>query len=478
VVSDGNGWSSSLRSVKDGMGVESGRSAGVAGSGSVFGRSMAEYSMDTTEDAEDVVGGVMGRRRKDHRLRGNGRRPDGDDDQSTVLAGLSLESSDDDDDVDDDDDTGTNIREDGADSIGVSLIQGVAFPGVDRIARRLPHEANGDAAEGPSMKDPRVIMIRESVNPVHCGGGLAAYDVKEYLEMSGKKKKKQTTNNGGGGGGGKTCVEYTVTKTIVQGWLHKKGTGNDFLGMRWWKPRWVTLALAQIPGHLVETPVLLTHRAPGVPFPPNVIVLSENTVVMAIERTNAAENAHQQPQPPSQRHDENPLDRLVNLTNIGHHHHHRDEDGGLPIKEEWNTHCFQIVNTESHQSASRIFTAPRKERNDWVFAIHRAIMEYEKRLAKARWRLQRPRSPSPVRMNASTTTTTTGSLGGGSAGSAIGGRGNGGRAGLPPTSPRRVRSPSPVRSRRHDGNAYRRNHHDADVGGGGMKNDQRLTVTP
>jgi hypothetical protein len=37
--------------------------------------------------------------------------------------------------------------------------------------------------------------------------------------------------------------DYTISETIVQGWLYKKGTGEDFSGRRWWKPRWVTLAV-------------------------------------------------------------------------------------------------------------------------------------------------------------------------------------------------------------------------------------------
>ena len=40
-------------------------------------------------------------------------------------------------------------------------------------------------------------------------------------------------------------LEFTIKETIVQGWLHKKGTGNDIFGSRWWKPRWVTLAVSR-----------------------------------------------------------------------------------------------------------------------------------------------------------------------------------------------------------------------------------------
>eukprot|EP00984_Skeletonema_dohrnii_P030788 scaffold22545_cov107-Skeletonema_dohrnii-CCMP3373.AAC.4 len=39
---------------------------------------------------------------------------------------------------------------------------------------------------------------------------------------------------------GDKVQHYTITETIVQGWLYKKGSGNDIWGRRWWKPRWVT----------------------------------------------------------------------------------------------------------------------------------------------------------------------------------------------------------------------------------------------
>ena len=44
---------------------------------------------------------------------------------------------------------------------------------------------------------------------------------------------------------GDKIQHYTITETIVQGWLYKKGSGNDIWGRRWWKPRWVTLAVSR-----------------------------------------------------------------------------------------------------------------------------------------------------------------------------------------------------------------------------------------
>jgi hypothetical protein len=39
-------------------------------------------------------------------------------------------------------------------------------------------------------------------------------------------------------------VPYTVTENIAQGWMHKKGTGRDWIGSRAWKPRWALLSVS------------------------------------------------------------------------------------------------------------------------------------------------------------------------------------------------------------------------------------------
>lgn len=38
-------------------------------------------------------------------------------------------------------------------------------------------------------------------------------------------------------------VNYYPKKIVVEGWLHKKGSGKDFLGSRYWKPRWARLVV-------------------------------------------------------------------------------------------------------------------------------------------------------------------------------------------------------------------------------------------
>jgi len=163
---------------------------------------------------------------------------------------------------------------------------------------------------------------------------------------------------------GDRLKNYTIAETIVQGWLYKKGTGGDFSGRRWWKPRWVTLALAESSDTIIPTPILLSHRAPGVPYPANIIELTESTVIMAIERTHG--------------------DTITTSRGKG------GEKQPNHQPEEWNRHCLQIVHTQ-HQdnettprTTTRIFTAPTIERNEWVFAMNNALLSYEKRLAKAR----------------------------------------------------------------------------------------------
>lgn len=64
-------------------------------------------------------------------------------------------------------------------------------------------------------------------------GGLDDIDAEEEFNMSAPPLVQ-----------GDKVQHYTVTETIVQGWLYKKGSGNDIWGRRWWKPRWVTLAVS------------------------------------------------------------------------------------------------------------------------------------------------------------------------------------------------------------------------------------------
>ena len=206
-----------------------------------------------------------------------------------------------------------------------------------------------------------------------------------------------------------------------------------------------TIQLAESTHTIIPAPILISHRAPGVPYPASIVELTEYTVIMAVERKH------------------------INSTT---------SNSSSTETSEWNRHCFQIVHTKATTDMpTRIFTAPIQDRNEWVFAINNALLDHEKRLSKVRsdaakneciefakqtkkrkprrtvvgchdaslldceleeeerqtpWTTnisrvdsggRRMRSPSPIRTNTSS-------------------------LGLPPTNPRRMRSPSPIRMAR------------------------------
>ena len=117
-------------------------------------------------------------------------------------------------------------------------------------------------------------------------------------------------------------------------------------------------------------PILISHRAPGVPYPASIVELTESTVIMAIER------AHLKPSSSSS-----------SLKNKENQQQLQQQTEDI---FEWNRHCFQIVHTRHQDNATtpntttRIFTAPIEDRNEWVFAMNASLLDYEKRLNKAR----------------------------------------------------------------------------------------------
>ena len=142
----------------------------------------------------------------------------------------------------------------------------------------------------------------------------------------------------------RSAVSYDVKEIIAQGWVHKKGTGKDWLGSRAWKPRWSVLALASVPEYEVDVPLLLIYWWSSSEKPSNVIILS-NTVVMPVDRYKTD-------------------DKVV----------------------EWNTFAFEVVHTseENDDKVTRVFSVPEKERNEWVYEISQCLLGYEKRLKKYR----------------------------------------------------------------------------------------------
>ena len=205
-----------------------------------------------------------------------------------------------------------------------------------------------------------------------------------------------------------------------------------------------TIQLAESTHTIIPAPILISHRAPGVPYPASIVELTEYTVIMAVERKH------------------------INSTT---------SNSSSTETSEWNRHCFQIVHTRATTDMpTRIFTAPIQDRNEWVFAINNALLDHEKRLSKVRsdaakneciefakqTKKRKPRRTVVGCHDASLldceleeeerqtpwTTNISRDSGGGRMRSPSPIRTNTSSLGLPPTNPRRMRSPSPIRMAR------------------------------
>ena len=133
-------------------------------------------------------------------------------------------------------------------------------------------------------------------------------------------------------------VKYTPTKVLVEGWLHKKGTGQDWLGSRAWKARWGRLCLARVQGHgVVEVPLLLMYWYPSSKTATTAIVL-DSTVVVAVDAPDLA---------------------------------------------VWNAFRFEIRHAVgtwcTGGPVTRTFcAAQRSERDEWVYAMAQALLNHAK----------------------------------------------------------------------------------------------------
>lgn len=155
-------------------------------------------------------------------------------------------------------------------------------------------------------------------------------------------------------------VRYRISRVLVEGLLHKKGSGYDLLRSRSWKARWARLALGHVEGYgHVAVPLLCIAWYPSSTVSSTVIVL-DSTVVLSVDAVN---------------------------------------------KE--NPYRFEIRHASSRENSSlpytRTFSAPtNKARDAWVYAMSQALLTYEKEIAKARTRraqnnVNKRQLPSPFR---------------------------------------------------------------------------------
>jgi hypothetical protein len=157
-------------------------------------------------------------------------------------------------------------------------------------------------------------------------------------------------------------VHYVPKSVLVEGWLHKKGTGKDWLGSRAWKARWARLALAKVDGYESEVPIMLIYWYPSSSQASTVILL-DDTVVLSLE---------------------------------------------LEDKDRWNSHRFEIRHVQKQDTSgselvatTRTFSAPQKGRDAWVYAISQALLSYEKQKDKHRKLAQIHRAEAIVRRSRS-----------------------------------------------------------------------------
>ena len=140
--------------------------------------------------------------------------------------------------------------------------------------------------------------------------------------------------------------EYVIHTIVVEGSLHKKGTGKDLFGSKGWKNRWARLALGRVEGYgdAVDVPLFCVSWYRNSALCSNVIVLDG----MVVMKSDLAQ---------------------------GH---------------KWNRHRFDIQHATAAASnnpttpATRSFTAPsQKARDAWVYAISQELLSFEKQKAAA-----------------------------------------------------------------------------------------------
>mmetsp|Transcript_53204 Transcript_53204/g.59460 ORF Transcript_53204/g.59460 Transcript_53204/m.59460 type:complete len:267 (+) Transcript_53204:139-939(+) len=154
-------------------------------------------------------------------------------------------------------------------------------------------------------------------------------------------------------------IAYTVNSVIVQGYIDKKGSGFDWIGSRAWKARWAVLVWARTDGHHIDVPLLEIFWNFSSPSPSTVISL-DSAVLLP----------------------ENNIDPTESSSNH-------------PFRFKIR-HVKKSVNPENSVQMTRIFSCSEiSERDQWVYSINQALLNYEKEKAGAK-RLN-PLSLSPPR---------------------------------------------------------------------------------
>lgn len=99
-------------------------------------------------------------------------------------------------------------------------------------------------------------------------------------------------------GGSKMKVLYdveediiTVKKVLIEGWIFKKGSGQDLICSRWWKSRWAELAIVKLAESEIDIPALLIYWDPSNAVPTSFIRL-DGAKVESEDTFNSVKHRH------------------------------------------------------------------------------------------------------------------------------------------------------------------------------------------
>jgi hypothetical protein len=161
-------------------------------------------------------------------------------------------------------------------------------------------------------------------------------------------------------------AECEIVETLKEGWVDKKGSGNDWLANTEWKPRWACLAMTKVAGgqpqHLLPVLHLYWHETFST-YPSTSISLEFATVVKGAKRSDV-QNSYS--------FDILPVDAA-----------------GHPLTLE----TTNTTDTDQMNKDCRSFAVPMKERTAWMKVMNDAIdnLRRQKREGKTLHFLSPPR---------------------------------------------------------------------------------------
>lgn len=167
-------------------------------------------------------------------------------------------------------------------------------------------------------------------------------------------------------------VAYTVREIIAQGYLHKKGSGYDWLGSRYWKARWAVLVVSE--AFSKKLPAIL----------PEVLGISHSALFFSIQWAKVEESPVDVPLLQIFWSNTSPAaSTVISLDSAVVIPDNSCPNSSNPFRFMIRHIKRSISDSDSALQITRFFSCPQASRDDWVFAINHALLEYEKAKASA-----------------------------------------------------------------------------------------------